>query len=334
MHNFYLRNVLTRSMSAVLILCAVVACNSGSSSPKPPTRVAVTQFVTHPGMDAVRQGFIDGMAQKGFVSGKTVTYDFSNANGDFPNTQAIGRRIAADRFDLVFSISTPSTQALLAASKEPHAPIIFGSITDPLGAGIVKSLDHPGDSITGTTDVWPYSAQLNLLQTLLPRARRLGVIYNPAESNSQSSIHYLRSAIEGRSLELVVVPVANSTEVPAAARSLVGRCDAIYIPADNTVISAIAAVVKIAEQNKLPLMPGDTSNIEIGGIGTVGHNYYDIGIVSGNMAARVLRGEQAGSIPVSTSLKEDLFFNLRSAKAMGVTIPQELLNKAVKVYDK
>jgi putative ABC transport system substrate-binding protein len=331
MHNLKITKL---SRFFVLILATIsFSCHSKQSNSSNP-RVAVTQFVTHPGMDAVRQGFLDEMTRRGFKSGQTITYDFSNANGDFPATQEIAHRIASGDFNLIFAISTPSTQSLLSALKQSHPPLVFGSITDPISAGIVKDLQHPGDSITGTTDVWPYDAQFNLLEKVVPHVQTVGVLYNPAESNSQASMKLVRAAAEMRHIRLVVVPVANSGEVPAAARSLIGRCDAIYVPADNTVISAIAAIVKIAEQNRLPMMPGDTSNIQIGGFGTIGHDYYDVGVVSGSIAARVLQGENAGDIPVATSMKESLFLNLRSAKAMGVTIPQELIDKAVKVYYK
>lgn len=311
-------------------------CNPRPSVGPPPAaqtyRVAITQIVTHPGIDAVREGFLSEMKRQGFIEGKDVTYELTNANGEFTNAQMIARKIAGDKLDLVFTISTPSTQAVIAALKGKPTPVVFGSITDPVGAKIVSDLKKPGGYVTGTTDVWPYDSQFSLLKTLLPRVKRVGVIFNPSEANAQSSMKLVRASTSRHSLQLVEVSISSSGEVPAAARSLVGRVDAIYVPADNTVISAIASVVKVSEQYKVPLMPGDTSNVEVGGFGTVGHSYFEVGVESGKIAAKILKGGKPGDIEVTTSNKDEYYFNVKSARATGVRIPDEFLKKAVKVY--
>jgi putative ABC transport system substrate-binding protein len=236
--------------------------------------------------------------------------------------------------DLVFSISTPSSQACVEALRGTKTPIVFGSITDPVAAGLVKSLDKPGGTITGTSDVWPVEDQFRLLQKLVPAAKKLGVLHNPAEANSQASMKLVENAASKVGFELVKVPVNGSSEVAAAARSLVGRCDAIYIPADNTVISGLAAVVAVSEESKIPLMPGDTSNVEVGGFGTIGHDYASIGAESARIADKIIKGTPPGDIPVAKSKVYRYYFNLRSAKAMGVTIPEDLLKQAAEVYGK
>jgi putative ABC transport system substrate-binding protein len=331
-------------LAAALLVCALaIACrgeNSSTGTPQPTEpaharklKVGVTQIATHPGIDAVRNGFVDELATEGFRADQEVAFEYTNANGDFSIAQAIAKKFASNSYDLIFSVSTPSTQALVAATKGTSLPIVFGAVTDPISAGIVSSLEHPGGNITGTTDVWPIDEQFGLLQRLVPTARRIGILHNPAEANSQFSVKTVREVIRQRNLDLVEVPVSNSNEVPAAARSLVGRVDAIYIPADNTVISAIAAVVAVSEENHIPLMPGDTSNVEVGGFGTIGHDYASVGAESARIAVRIFRGTPAGEIPVSTSSVRQYYFNLRSAKATGVTIPEELLRKAAKVYE-
>lgn len=297
-------------------------------------RIAITQIVTHPGIDAVRNGFEQEMTRLGYREGDNVKYERSNANGDFSTAQAIARKIAASSPDLVFSISTPSSQACVEALRGTKTPIVFGSITDPVAAGLVKSLDRPGGMITGTSDVWPVEDQFRLLQQLVPKAKKLGVLHNPAEANSQASMKLVEEAAAKVGFELVKVPVNAISEVAAAARSLVGRCDAIYIPADNTVISGLAAVVAVSNENKIPLMPGDTSNVEVGGFGTVGHDYASIGAESARIADKVLKGTPPGDIPVGKSKVYRYYFNLRSAKATGVTVPEDLLKQAAAVYGK
>jgi putative ABC transport system substrate-binding protein len=295
-------------------------------------KIGVTQIATHPGIDAVRKGFVDEMTRQGFREGQEVAYEFTNANGDFTVAQAIAKKFAASSLDLIFSISTPSSQTCMEATKNTSVPIVFGAVTDPLSAGLVKSLEKPGGRVTGTSDVWPIADQFQLLRRLVPGVHRVGILHNPTEANSQHSVKIVNEVAKADGLEIVSVPVNNANEVPAAARSLIGRVDAIYIPADNTVISAIAAVVAVSEQNKIPLMPGDTSNVEVGGFGTIGHDYYSIGVESAKIASKILRGTPPGDIPVATSPVHQYYFNLISAKATGVQIPEELLKQAAKVY--
>jgi putative ABC transport system substrate-binding protein len=282
----------------------------------------------------VRNGFEQEMAKLGYREGENIEYDRSNANGDFSVAQAIAGKLAASPPDLVFSISTPSSQACVEALRGTKTAIVFGAITDPVAAGIVKSLDKPGGMVTGTSDVWPVEDQLRLLQQLVPKAKKLGVLHNPAEANSQASMKLVEAAASKLGFELVKVPVNASSEVAPAARSLVGRSDAIYIPADNTVISGLAAVVAVSEEKKIPLMPGDTSNVEVGGFGTVGHDYASIGAESAKIADKIFKGTPPGEIPVAKSKVYRYYFNLRSARATGVTIPEDLLKQAASVYGK
>lgn len=319
-------------VAMLLLACREKTVATKDIAPARRLRIGITQIATHPGIDAVRQGFLEEMDRQGYKQGVKVDYDMSNANGDFAAAQAIAKRLAASDLALVFSISTPSTQACLQAMKNSKVPIIFGAITDPVSAGVVTSMERPGGNVTGTADIWPVDDQFALLRQLVPKAKHVGVLFNPAESNSQHSMQMVRESAPKHGFEIVTTAVASSAEVPAAIRSLVGRVDAVYIPADNTVISAIAAVVGTCEQKHVPLMPGDTSNVEVGGFGTIGHDYKSVGAESAKIAARVLHGEAAGTIPVGVSPVRAYFFNLRSAKTMGITIPPELLSKAAKVY--
>lgn len=320
-----------RRIALVCTLALTLAC-SCSPAERSQYHIGVTQIVTHPGIDQVRDGFIEEMGTQGFVEGENVTYDFTNANGDITAARAIASRYAGMDLDLIFSISTPSTQALKAVVGDSGPPIVFGAITDPVEAGIVASLKIPGDHITGTTDVWPVREQLALLKQLVPSVSRVGIVHNPAEANSRSSVRLVREAADALGLQLELVSVASSGEVAAAARSLLGRIDAFYVPADNTVISALPALVAVSERHHVPLMPGDTSNVELGGFGTLGHDYHSIGAESARMAASILRGTPAGQIPVKSSAQRNYYFNLRSARATGVEIPDALLRQAAAVY--
>jgi putative ABC transport system substrate-binding protein len=315
-----------------LSLIAICAACTKQLPQKQVKRIGITQIATHPGIDAIRQGFLDQMRDAGFTNG-TVEYIQTNANGDMSTAQSIAQQLVDEKVDLIFAITTPSSQACAKAIQGTSIPMVFGAVTEPISAGLVKTLEAPGGNITGTSDKWPIAQQFDLLIGLAHQVKRIGLVYNPGETNSEANVKEVEQVCAARGLELVRVPVSSTNEVYAAAQSLVGRIDAFYVPADNTVIAAMDAVVKVSEANAIPLLPGVSSNVEQGGFGTLGPDYYDIGVESAKLAVRVLNGESAGSLPVSTAKRFEYYFNLRSAKATGITIPEELLKKAVKVFE-
>ena len=327
----------------LLFVFTLVACSSsGKPTPsgdsqgapqKKSLRICLTQIATHPGIDAIRQGFLDEMKRLGHEKNKDVKYEQTNAQGDMAAAQTIAQKFVQDRCDLIFSISTPSSQAVAQVIKGSKIPLIFGAVTDPVAAGLVANMEKPGGNISGTSDRWPVDRQFDLLTKLVPAVKKIGLVYNPGETNSESNLKIVESICKSRNLELVKVAVANTSEVQTAAQSLVGRCDAFYISADNTVIAAMQAVVKVSEQNRIPLLPGVSSNVEQGGFGTIGPDYYDIGVQSAKIADQVLKGKKAGDIPVATAQRFEYFFNKRSAAATGVVVPDTLLQQAAKVYE-
>lgn len=294
--------------------------------------VGITQIATHPGIDAIRKGFLDEMKKLGYEEGVTIKYEQTNAQGDMSTAQSIAQKYVNDKKDIIFAITTPSSQTCAKAIKGTDIPLIFGAVTDPVSAGLVDTMEKPGGNTTGTSDKWPVADQFNLLLQLAPKVKKIGIIYNPGETNSESNIKEVKQICKNKGLELVLVSVSNTNEVFTAAQSLVGRCDAFYVPADNTVIAAMEAVVKVSEQNKIPLLPGVSSNVAQGGFGTIGPDYYDIGVESAKLADKVIKGTKAGTIPVSTATRFEYFFNKKSAEATGIKIPEDLLSKAVKVY--
>lgn len=317
----------------VVALFAFSGCGKQSPATKQPVRIGITQIATHPGIDAIRKGFLDEMKKLGHEEGKDVTYDQSNAQGDMPTAQTIAQKLVQEKCTLIFAISTPSSQAVAKAIKGTDIPLVFGAVTDPVSAGLVTSMENPGGNISGTSDQWPVERQFDLLLQLVPSVKKIGVVYNPGETNSEANLKIVEKVCNARNLEVIKASVANTNEVQMAAQSLVGKCNAIYVPADNTVIAAMPTVVKVSEQNKIPLLPGVSSNVEQGGFGTLGPDYYDVGVQSARIADQVLRGKKAGEIPVAVAQRFEYFFNKRSAAATGVTIPDDLLKKAAKVYE-
>lgn len=319
---------INRSSLMIAVLAVLVLAFSSLAAP---LRVGVTQIVEHPALDAARQGFIDRLAELGYEEGTDVVYDIQSAQGDFGTALTIAQKFAADGVDLVLAIATQAAQA--AAQVLRDTPILITAVTDPVAAELVDSIERPGTNVTGTSDLTPVRAQLELLTMLAPSARRVGVIYNAGEVNSVVQVNLAKAAAADLGLEVVEATAANSSEVLSAAQSLVGRVDALYVPTDNTVVSAIESVVLVAERARLPLIAGEDLSVEQGALATVGIDYYQLGRQTADMALRVLQGENPAEMSIEYQNEINLVVNLSAAQRMGVTIPEDLLANAARVID-
>lgn len=281
--------------------------------------VGVTQIVEHPSLDEAYKGFQTALKDKGL----DVEYDVQIAQGDMNNNQTIAQNFVGDGVDLIFANSTPSALGALNATKD--IPIVFTSVTDPIGAGLVKSFEEPGANITGTTDTHP-DAIPNTIKFIdqYEEGTKIGMIFNSGEQNSVAQIDMVKEAVKGTDLKVVEAPVSTSAEVKQAAESLIGNADVIYIITDNTVVSALEAVVKVASDEDIPLYVGELDSVKRGGFAAYGFNYYDIGYQTGEMAASILTGDKNPSdIPVQYPDKLKLLINKKAAEDMGVKLLPE-----------
>ncbi|MFS0776575.1 ABC transporter substrate-binding protein [Neobacillus sp. 3P2-tot-E-2] len=279
-------------------------------------KVGISQFAAHPSLDAATEGFKKALEEKGLK----VEYDEQNAQADMNNVQTIADNFVGDKVDLIFANATPSATSALNATKE--IPIIFTSVTDPVGAGLVKSFDQPGDNITGTTDNHPEGTAktINFI-TEEVKAKEIGVIYNSGEQNSVVQVEEVKKLAEAKGAKLVEVSVSTSAEVKQAAESLVGRADAIYIPTDNTVVSALESVISVSNSKKIPLFVGELDSMKKGAVAASGFDYFDLGYQSGLMAVEILSGnKKASEIPVELPSSLTLIINKKAAQAQGLEV--------------
>lgn len=316
-----LRNLLAGSLLAATSLTSALVHADAS--------VAITQIVEHPSLDAIRQGVQDELAERGFIVGKNLSWNYESAQGSPATAAQIAKKFAGDAPDVIVAITTPSAQTAVSAAR--GIPVVFSAVTDPVGAKLVKALDKPTRWVTGTTDMLPMDKHMELVKKIAPAATRIGVIYNPGEANSVSSVAMVSEAAPKLGMSVVKAAATKSSDVQAAARSLVGKVDVIYLPIDNTVISALEAVIKVAEQSDIPVITGDTDSVSRGAIAAVGFDYYQVGRQTGIIVERILKGESPKNIPVEGVNKMDLVINPAAAERMGVTLPPELIAEAKKV---
>ncbi|MCF6411116.1 ABC transporter substrate-binding protein [Pseudalkalibacillus salsuginis] len=289
--------------------------------------VAINQFVEHPSLDEATEGFKKALEEKGFVEGENITYIIDSAQADMNNIHTIAKKHVSEGVDLIFANATPSAQASVQAITKENAeiPVIFTSVTDPVGAGLVEAMDKPSEWVTGTSDTHP-DAIPNTIQFIDEQtdAKKIGVLYNPGEQNSVSQLETVKKAIEGTDLQVVEKSVSTTADVKQAAESLVGEADVFYINTDNTVVSALETVIKIAQDEGIPLFSGDLDSVERGTLAAYGFDYGDLGYETGLIAAEILKGNKKPSdfeVQYPQNLK--LVINKKAAEAMGVELKSE-----------
>ena len=321
------KSALALAAAAALALSACSSTSDEDSAASPSAgkayTVGISQIVSHPALDSAVEGFKQGLADGGIT---TVTYDEQNAEGDISTASSIAQKFANENLDLILGVATPTSQAVVKAITD--TPVVFTAVTDPVGAGLVTDAAAPSANVTGVSDMLPMAPTMELIKQVVPNAKKLGVLYNAGESNSVFLIEEQKKAADAAGIEIVEATASNSSEVKAAADSLVGRVDAISVLTDNTVVSALESVVKVAQENKIPLIAGDTDSVERGAVAAYAFDYKDLGVQTGKMAAEILQGKPVKDLPVQYAENLQLSVNEDAAKATGITLPAELVDKA------
>lgn len=313
-----------RKWSKVLLVCfaagltLLAGCGKDSDGAKELT-IGITQIADHPSLNAATEGFKQAISDAGLE----VKFDEQNAQGD-PNTaKTIAQNLVGAKVDLIFANATPAAQAALSETKE--IPIVFTSVTDPVGAELIDSMDAPGGNVTGTADMHPEAIPKTVdFITQYFDGSAVGTIYNAGEQNSVRQIEILQESLTSTDWILVTRSVSNSSEVKQAADSLIGEVDVIFIVTDNTVVSALEGVISVAEEHGIPLFVGEHDSVKRGGFAAYGFDYYDIGYEAGQLAVQILKdGKSPAEIPAQYPQNLSLLINREAAGKMGIDLQPE-----------
>lgn len=293
-------------------------------------KIGISKIVAHPALDSIEQGVKDELASRGIVA----SFDTQNANGDVNTAAQIAHKFKADGITLVVAIATPT--AVAAANVIKDVPVIFATVTDPVGAGLVGEDKIGLGNVTGSSDALDVESQLKLFNRI-KKINTLGYIYTSSEANSASDLASLEAACKKLNISLITQSITNSSEVKQATQAIVGRVDGIYLSTDNTVFSALPALVEVALANKKPVFSSDTTSAQDGGcVIASGFDYYKAGRATGIIVADVLNGKKPSEIPVkyfTDPSETDLIFDLDAAKICGLTIPEDLLASANALFE-
>lgn len=297
---------------------------------QPDLTICTIQYIEHPNLKKMYSAFQNEITKWAKDNNVIVEFELQVANQDVSLATQIANRYVQRGADLILALGTPAAQAAQRATTK--IPIVFGAITDPVEIGLVKTLDHPGKNITGSSDKWPYEKQFEMIKELLPNVTNIGIVYNPSEANSENAMRDIRRIALQMGFKLNEVSITTSTEVYSAAQSLVRKADIFFAPADNTVLSALDAYLKVAKQHHIPLFVGDEGSVEKGGVATYGPDYYELGIETGRLGVRILNGESPSELAVVRPTSGVLAINKTSSKYFNIEYPDSLLMQA-KIFE-
>jgi putative ABC transport system substrate-binding protein len=309
----------------LLLITIATAVFTGCGAKEDVFTIGVNQYVTHAALDASYQGFVDALADAGYIDGKNIKIDLQNAQGDQSNANTIATKLVNDNNDLILAIATPSAQAVANATKD--IPILVTAVTDPKGSGLVASNEAPGGNVSGTSDLTPIKNQIELLTQLVPNAKNIAVLYCSSESNSKIQADMAMEAAAEYGLTAVEATVSNSNEIQQVVQSLVGKVDAIYAPTDNIIASGMPTVTLVTNDNGIPVICGEEGMVDAGGLATYGIDYYKLGRLTGEQAVKIIKGEATtDTMPIGYLPDEEyaLKINEDVAAKLSIEIPADL----------
>lgn len=293
--------------------------------------VAVSQIVEHPALDACRDGLLQGLKDAGYVDGQNLKFEFRTAQGNPAIAAQIASEFVGDNADVLVGIATPTAQALANATQE--IPVVFSAVTDPVGAKLLKSMASPDGNVTGLSDLSPVAQHIADMKKIIPSLKTIGIVYNAGEENSNSLVRLLKEEAGKQNLQVAEATVNRTADVGSATEAIADEVDIFYAITDNTVASAIAAMIKAANEAKTPVFAAETSYVDAGAVAGVGFDYYQIGYQTAEYVVKILQGSQPSQLPARVAKGTNIVINPAAASALGVTLPSYLVTNATRTVE-
>jgi len=309
----------------VVLLIVLVLLSAVTLSMK---RIGITAILEHPALEAVRNGILDKLEEKGMEKEEDFTELYQTAQGDMNIAISIAKQFADSNLDVAVGISTPSAQALANAIND--IPVVFSAVTDPVSASLVDKLGKNKGNVAGISDMTPVRSQIRLMDMLMPEADKIGIIYNSGEANSVSIKEAAKRTCDELDLELIEVIGSNTSEMINALNSVVNDLDFIYIGTDNTAASSIEAISNITRTAGVPIVAGDIDISRGGGVIGFGFDYYKAGLETGEIVYKILNGTPVSEIESRLISAESLILYVDKdlAQELGIELPKSVLESA------
>ncbi|MDO5649450.1 MAG: ABC transporter substrate-binding protein [Gallicola sp.] len=325
------------AMAVIATGCAAGGADKTEEKPaeKESYTIGISQFAQHGSLDNCREGFLKGLAENGIVEGENLTIDYQNAEASTANANTIAQNFVGNKVDLIAAIATPSAMSAFNAALDTEIPLVYTAITDPVAAQLATEDGKSTGNVTGTSDILPVEEQLKLMREMLPEAKTIGILYTTSEANSVSMIKRYEDLAPKYNFTLVTEGVSATADIPLAADSILEKVDALTNLTDNTVVSSLPLILDKANAKKIPVFGSEIEQVKIGCLAAKGIDYDQLGVQTGNMAAKILKGEaKASDIPFESIESPLTYVNKAAAENLGIEIPQTVTEQATETFDK
>ena len=296
--------------------------------------IGISQFAEHGSLDNCRTGFLEGLKEAGIEEGVNLTVLFDNAQADTATASMISDNYVSQKVDLICAIATPSAMSAYNSCLDSDIPVIYTAVSDPVSAGLAKEDKTPEGNITGTADTLPVEAQLKMIRDLMPDAKKIGILYTTSEANSVSTIKEYKELAENYDFEIVDSGINTVADVEMAAKDLASKVDCISNLTDNTVVSALQTVIAAADEKNIPVFGSEIEQVKIGCLASMGIDYIALGKQTGEMAAKILKGEsKAEEMPYEVCSGASFYVNTAVADKLNFELDQATVDGAAEVFD-
>lgn len=312
-------------LSYILILTTIISLSLFTTACKSKIPViGISQYGEHASLDNCREGFLQGLKEAGLIEGKDFKINYQNAGFDDSIVTQIANNFASNNVALMCGIATSAATACFAAAEDKDIPVIFTAITDPVEAKLDKG------NITGTSDKLPVTAQLDLIRKMQPNAKKIGIIYTTSEPNSISAIEEYKEKAPEYDFIIEAIGVTAQSEVTLAVDNLIAKkVDCLSNLTDNNVVGVLSTILDKTTQAKIPVYGSEVEQVKLGCVASAGIDYIELGKRTGQIAARVLKGENAADIPYEIISEFNIYKNSKALKEFNLTIPAEFAQKAI-----
>ena len=288
--------------------------------------VGVLQLLSHPALDAIYKGIDEELANQGYKNGENIKINLLNAQGEQSNLALMSEKLVSEKNDILVAITTPAALSLANVTKD--IPIVMAGITYPVEAGLIASEEKPRNNITGVSDRTPIKQQLELMKEILPNLKNIGLLYTSSEDNSVKQIEEAKKYAAELGLEVKLAAISNTNDIQQVTESLASEVQAIFVPIDNTIASAMATVVKVTDKFKVPVFPSADTMVADGGVLGLGVDQYQIGVQTAKVIVEILNGKNPADTPVVLANEGVIYLNEAKAKELGIEIPASIKEKS------
>ncbi len=325
-----LKKILAVILTAALVACVFAGCSSGSAddntannaSGNTSDKVAILQYMPHSSLDNCTQGVKNALDNAG------IAYDVQIGSSGSADTdcQSYAQQMASAGYKAIIAVATPAAMSAYSAVQNASSdiPVIFCAVSDPVAAGLVNSIEAPGNNCTGTADSIDIKGQIAMIKATQPDIKKLGVFYTTSEANSISQLETLKAECDANGIELVSQGITEASELASAAAALIPNVDAITNLTDNNVVDNMNVFLEQADAAGIPVYGSEIEQVRKGCLASASIDYVALGEKTGQMAIDILNGKSAAEYPVAIVSDSFLCVNPDVASKLGITLPAEL----------